>query len=173
MKAIGLAVLPLLGYIAWQDFKYRAVYAWLFIVLLISFAVAKGYSTTWTLMWQDLGFNLAFLGLQLILLTIYFSVKSHKWVNIFRALFGLGDLFFLISISAYFSTYNYIAYYLLSLIFVLLLTLILRLFRQPKNASIPLAGEQALLLMICMLIAYFVPDLNLVSDQWLVYYLTN
>lgn len=156
----------ILLFIAWQDFKFRAVYWWLFPLLLITLAIAKVWQTNSLQMASDLRYNCAFLGVQLLTLSLYFSLKQRNLVNIFNGYFGLGDLLFLFSIAAYFSVVNYIIFYLLSLF----LAIVLSLFREA-NAKIPLAGQQAIALLLIILADQTLIKLDLTSGIWFNNYL--
>ncbi len=167
----GLIGLVLLG-IAWQDFKFRAVYWWLFVLLLMGLMAMKVMEHNWLVMWADLRYDVSFLGLQLLFLTGYFSVKEGSLVNIFKAYFGLGDLFFLLSITVYFSFFNYVMYYLISLLLIIIISVGLKSWVKNPNPKIPLAGEQALLLLILMGIDLLVDKFNLTTDLGIVNYLS-
>lgn len=166
MNFLKITILLTLLFIAWQDFKFRAVYAWLFAVLLALFATSKSLLISPMLMLSDFAFNLAFLGIQLLLLSLYFSFKAKKWTNIFKERFGLGDLFFLICIATYLSPFNYVAYYILSLLAVLIFSLCWNKFSKTKNVQIPLAGEQAIVMIVCLLISYSNEAFTLTSNHW-------
>ena len=173
MNYLQFIILLLLLVVAWQDFKFRAIYWWLFPLLICALALEKSLAVTTTDMIVDFAINVTFLTAQLLLLTLYFSIKQQKLVNIFKHLFGLGDLLFLVCIAAYFSIYSYIAYYLLSLLIVLLVTLVWNNIAHLKSLKIPLAGEQAMFLIGIKLVTYFNEQLIFTSDTWLVKHLMN
>ncbi|MBB2145779.1 hypothetical protein GM921_09795 [Pedobacter sp. LMG 31464] len=156
--------------IAWQDFKFRAVYWWLFVFLLVALGALKLMQSNWQVLLADMKYNLMFLGSQLFFLMLYFSIKEKKMVNIFNGYFGLGDLFFLLSIATYFSFFNYVVYYLISLFAVILMSITMAFFVEKSNPKIPLAGEQALLLMVFMLLDGFVEKMDLTTDLGLINY---
>lgn len=129
--------------IAYQDFRWRAIH-WitlpvLFILLIIK---ATGASSL-----KDIIFNFAliagFLLLQLLVLTLYFSVKERRPVNIIDKYLGLGDVLFFVTIAAGFSFLNYILFYIASFVIIILISVILLAMRRPLK-SIPLAGGMAL-----------------------------
>jgi hypothetical protein len=136
----GLILVTLI-LIAWQDFKERAIYWWLFLILFITVAQAKVIQYNWQFMLNNLLDNSSFLSIQILCLSLYFSLKEQRWVNIFSRYFGLGDLLFLVGIMPYFTFINYIAFYLLSLLAVMLTCLF---FTKGFKAKIPLAGLQAI-----------------------------
>jgi hypothetical protein len=159
----GLILIVLIG-ITWQDYKFRAVYWWFFLLLIVGLGAFKSITVGVATMALDFGYNLIFLTVQFVLLFVYFGIKQGKPVNIFINLFGLGDLFFLISIAAYFSLFNFITYYVASLCFVVILSFVKELFIKAKNKKIPLAGEQSILLAALLLATQF----NLTIDTWFI-----
>lgn len=155
---------------AWQDFKFRAVYWWLFLLLFVVLGQVKLLAANWPLLLNDLGYNVTFVGLQLICLSIYFSIKARHWVNLFNGYFGLGDLLFLLSIAVYFSFFNYILFYLSSLLICVLGSLLVAVFKSDFKTSIPLAGMQAILFGLFMGFEYFDAKITFTSDLGLLYY---
>lgn len=170
MLLLTIATIAILVFIAWQDFKYRAVYWWLFPLLVIALAIQHSGSLGWQEVVRAGSYNLLFLFLQLAFLTLYFSLKQKRWTNIFDGYFGLGDLLFLTAVTVYFSLYNYILYYAISLLLVIAISLVVAVATRKKIGKIPLAGYQALFLVAVMIAAEFL-TVNWQSDQWLTKYL--
>lgn len=165
-----LIVLMTCLFISVQDFKFRAVYWWLFPLLFFALGLLTYDRTGANQVTTNLFANFGFVFLQLLLLSIYFSVKERRLVNIFAHHFGVGDLLFLLSVTVYFSLFNYILFYVTSLIMVIAFTLILNQLVKKTNPKIPLAGEQALLLVLFMAIDWFSPSINFSADLWVVNY---
>lgn len=165
-------VLVCLG-IAYQDFKFRAVYWWLFPVLLFACAEVVFLRTDLQLMFANLFYNSVFLAIQLLLLTLYFTVKERRLVNILDGYFGLGDLLFLLAITVYLSFLNYVLFYLLSLFGIIAVGFLTQAMVKKPNPKIPLAGEQALVLVGFILVEQLHSGVNLLSDVWLVNYFIN
>jgi hypothetical protein len=128
-------LLLLLFVTAYQDFKYRAIWWGLIPLLTIAIGVL-GFQELGHYLWRFWLVNGLFFGLQLLVLTIYFSLKSKQVINITNRQLGLGDILFFIPLSALFSLRNLIVF----LLFVLL-TAIITAFLLPKHRqNIPLAG---------------------------------
>nr|WP_157247375.1 hypothetical protein [Pedobacter panaciterrae] len=119
----------------------------------------------------DAGYGLLFLTAQLFVLSIYFSARHKKIINITDNYLGWGDVLFLIAIPFYLSPVNYVLFYIVSLILVLLYAITTAKIT-TNNKHIPLAGLQAALLGIAMIIDYLNPQLALYDDGWL-YFLIN
>lgn len=153
MILLGIAMLGGVG-LAWEDFRYRMVHLWWYIILAIGLAglvLMQGNYGEWLL---TTVINLLFVLILLLILTIYFSVKERKLVNLFDRHLGWGDVLFFLVITPYFSLIQYILFTVASLIIALLLTpIIFRL--QGKNRHVPLAGIQAICLVVYLPLAFF------------------
>lgn len=171
MFILKCAIWIVLLAIAYQDFKFRAVYWWLFVLLVAGLSALSFVETSGSLIASHLLYNCSFLGVQLLFLTLYFSVKQKRLVNIFAEYFGLGDLLFLLSIMVYLSFLNYLFFYLFSLLVVIVVSIASRAFSKNANPKIPLAGEQALMLLVFMLIDIWSNQIDLTNDLWLTAYL--
>ncbi len=158
--------------IAWQDFKYRAVYWWLFPLLFVALGLWQYFLQNSGVLSDKIFYNNSFIAFQLLFIWAYLSLKEHRAVNIFKGYFGLGDLLFLISISVYFSFLNYAVFYLSSLFLVIVFSLVKNMLAKKEDIKIPLAGYQAILVMICILVDEFFLKINFGSDVWLVNYLS-
>ncbi len=163
--------LVLLG-IAVQDFRQRSVYALWFPILVLLFCISRLYGAPSIHdMLLSTGINLLFLALQFVMLTVYFSIKARHAVNITIALLGWGDVLFLASLAFYLPVLSFIAFYLLSLVFVLAAWLFWKLASGSSQKHIPLAGLQSLLL-VCLLIgAWLGNGFDLSTDGWWMDYL--
>jgi hypothetical protein len=121
---------------------------------------------------KDAGYALTFLSLQLLILSIYFSAKHKKLVNITREYLGWGDILFLLSLVFYLSPGNYVFFYIASLILVLFYVLLINLTSDEADKHIPLAGLQAALLGVAMIADFAVGSFDLYNDDW-IYILIN
>lgn len=171
MILLQILILICLAFICYQDLLYRAVYWWCFPILAILLAILKYNYTGIEQTVTDAVCGLLFLATQLFILWIYFSVKHRKLINITDNYLGWGDVLFLIAIPFYLSPVNYVLFYVLSLTLVLLYALTTTKLI-TNNKHIPLAGLQAALLGIAMIIDYVTPSLSLYTDNWM-YFLIN
>ena len=152
----GLVLLILL-FIAWEDYKFRAVHWWLFLLLFLGLGIGSLLKFGLNISLERTGGNTLFVVSQLGCLTAYFSLKNKQFVNVLAGYFGSGDLCFLIAISIYFSLFSYILFYIVSLLMVILITLILKVFKLERSEKIPLAGYQAAFLFASMLFEFAWP----------------
>lgn len=135
----------LLVFIFLQDFKSRGVYWFLFPVL-------AGFSVFFA--WKSIGvylcYNILFLILMMLMLTLYVSLKESKLVNITRGYFSWGDILFLLAITPLFSLQSYILFFTAGTILSLLIHLVAIMIR--KQDTIPYAGYMSLVLIPCLLL---------------------
>jgi hypothetical protein len=117
------------------------------------------------------GINLAFFLVQLILISAYFSIRHRCMINITTNYLGLGDILFLICISAYLSPLNYILFYVISLFAALCVALMQFLIQRKAAYKIPLAGLQAFFLAFTFLAEWNFKFFSLSDDSWLHSYL--
>jgi hypothetical protein len=168
MILLLIMVVFCLAFICYQDWLYRAVYWLCFPVLTILLFVLKYNSLGLEESLIHVGYGLAFLTFQLAILWTCFSIKRGKLINLTRDYLGWGDVLFLVAIAFYLSPGNYIIFYVISLIVVLLYTLLTGfLSAKTRNPHIPLAGLQAALLALLMLIDQFSSKFMLYDDSWL------
>ncbi|MFB9097199.1 hypothetical protein ACFFVF_11780 [Flavobacterium jumunjinense] len=73
------------------------------------------------------------------------SLKNKSFLNPFQNYFGLGDLLFYIAITPLFVLYNYVLFFITSLLFAIVMQFVLR--KWIKKDAVPLAGLSALLLL--------------------------
>jgi hypothetical protein len=155
MFVLDLILYLCLGCIAFQDLKFRLI-SWYFLPLLLAGFVFKGI--------QEQGpseflltssFNLGFVILQLLLLTLYISLKNRKFINIINTYIGIGDVLFFVVLCTAFSTLNFIAFYVLALMITIFGVAIFHLFSKGKTKEIPLAGSMAIVLIIVIFSSSF------------------
>lgn len=145
------AIFMVLAFMAYQDFKFRGIYWWLFPLLFFGLLTYGSMLTGWHSVYSAAAINAVFLLAQVVFLTLYISVKKGRLTNIFNGFFGLGDLLFLCCATCCFSVSNYIFFYILSLFLTIAFTLAFKFFRSQVKDKIPLAGYQAVLLIVVML----------------------
>src|ERR1700760_4976502 len=97
MLIIKIFILLTLSAIAIQELKSYSVY-WLLFPALTFWLLLLQYQRdpNLQLLWPVVMMNIILLALQVLLLTIYFSVKNKRLTNITHRLLGLGDILFLL-----------------------------------------------------------------------------
>jgi hypothetical protein len=169
LLAVKIMIVGTLWMIFIQDIKSRAVYWFLFPLLCLAFILIYYIEQrSFTDYWRLIAFNLFFLILQMVLVSAWFSVRRKKWIIITEQLLGWGDILFIVCLTFCFSPGNFIVFYIGSLILVLAIWLVGRKLLFSNSPHIPLAGLQALMLMLLFIFNWFKPFTNLTSDVWLI-----
>lgn len=135
----------LLLVIAYQDFKYRAVWWFLFPALAVAF-LFPGLPAHFPLPIEEIAFNLGFIFSQLILLWFYVSIKQRSFVNIVNTHIGMGDILFLVAICFAFSIVNLLFFYITGLLLVLSSVIMVKFITGKEVKHVPLAGGLAVVL---------------------------
>ncbi|MBL4664084.1 MAG: general secretion pathway protein [Flavobacteriaceae bacterium] len=131
-----------LGVIAYQDFKNRMVW-WFLYPLLGIIGGYFYYEQTFDLVYlYSVGLN--FVTTLGIILLVWLYVKIVIKKPFLKEAFGLGDIFLLVAFSFLFPTLSFFVFLFFSILFSIAIHLILRSFRITKTA--PLAGYMALFL---------------------------
>ena len=141
-----LIVLLLLVFI--QDMKYRAIHVLLPLgIIIIGFVFFLRETYAIVFLWH----NFLFLILTCAGLYVYLLLKFKEFVNPFKSI-GLGDFLFFIAVLPYFSTSNYILYFITGMFFSIFSFLIIKTIK--KTNLVPLAGLLALYMCILRLVVY-------------------
>jgi hypothetical protein len=171
---LEIIILGVLLLIFVQDVASRSVYWLLFPVLTVLFIIMHLLQhRLFTDEWQPILMNTAFLALQFLIVSVYFSIKNNQWVNITTGLLGWGDMLFLLSTAFYLSVLNFLFFYIISLITVLLTWVLWQATAKEKNKQIPLAGLQALILSVFLAGDWWFKLFDLTNDDWLLHLITK
>lgn len=170
---INFCLLLLLLTVVLQDFKHRLI-SWPLIPLLFMCFFAHGLiNTSMPELLRFALFNSTFIILQLLLLTLYVSIKQKKVINIINSSLGLGDVLFLAVITIAFSPINFILFYLIALVFTLISYRIYIAIHSSASKEIPLAGIMSVAMMILILADCWSPGKHFYDDTLLTHWLIN
>lgn len=158
---IGLVI------IVFQDFKHRAI-SWYLVPFTFLALLIKGLLTTsaTTIFLKDSLFNAAFILVQLLLISVYISIKNKKRTNIVNSYLGIGDILFFVVLCMAFSPANFIVFFIVSLVLTLIGFIVYRIAVKSAKAEIPLAGAMALLLIMLIVAGKFIPGFNVYNDGY-------
>jgi hypothetical protein len=170
LAIFNLVILAGLMLVFIQDIKSRAVYWIVFPILAVLFYASQSLTNNLFSPLQSAAFNIGFIVLQLVLVTVWFSFKNRRLVNITNGLLGWGDVLFIVSVAFYLPLPNFIAFYLISLLASLLIWILWQTITTKKDGHIPLAGLQALLLSLLIITSWINPKFRLTNDGWLLTY---
>lgn len=168
MILLSGAVLIVLIIIAYQDFKYRAVYWICFPVLAVLLGIHKTIDNGFQSLLTESLFTVGFLLIQFLVLWLYFTIKYRKSINLTNGYLGWGDILFLLAVCFYLSPLNYVVFYVGSLMASIIYALANRLISKKDTLTIPLAGIQALLFALLLIIAHMM-HLNFDQDSYTLY----
>lgn len=131
-----------------QDIKYRHIHILLPLITFFSAVYSIGQKYNAWLFLKIILSNIMFIIATVFIMAVYMSLKNRVILNPFKNYFGLGDLLFYIAISPFFILYNYILFFIFSLVFVLVAHYIFK--KYMVNKTIPLAGYASVLVLFIL-----------------------
>ena len=164
---VSLVVLISLIGVGIQDFKYFAI-SWGWIPVLIILGVVEGINVLpIEVLMQDYMMSLSFVGVQMILMTVWFSIREKRVVNLSKNILGLGDILFLIVLTFYFSFINYLIFVIGSTILIASIFFINKKVKTNQENRIPLAGAMALGLVVIRILILLGVNITPYSNKFL------
>ncbi|MBS1580907.1 MAG: hypothetical protein JST66_01780 [Bacteroidetes bacterium] len=151
MVAIKILTVLLLGVIAWEDLRHRAIHWSLLPGLFLCLAVPAFLGRPRGAWYADTGFNLAFLAVQFTVAVGLVMLRHRRWENPVDRWVGLGDLLFLAVLATGLSRWSFLVFYLSGLVLCIPAYLLLVRWAPRTVRSVPLAGFLAIYLGIWML----------------------
>ncbi len=161
------SILVVLVLIFLQDLKERAVSWYFFPMLFVLVFLYRIPSEGLEKIIEITGINTLFLFVQLVMVSLYFSLKNREWINITKEHLGIGDVLFLFVITPLLTPVLYVLFYLISLLLIVVVTMLVKVIKNYQK-TIPLAGLQALLLSGVLLTDMYVIKFD---DQYILNYL--
>jgi hypothetical protein len=145
----------MLALITYCDFKFRAVYWWIFPVFFSALVAicleqysAKDIMANWLI-------NSAYI--MIVILSAVLVVKGIK-KKPFSKLIGLGDILFLLCVAVFFVPLSFVFFVIASSIFALFFSFISRYTKNSFGPSIPLAGLQSVFFGLSLPFANYIQD---------------
>lgn len=143
MLVDGLLI-AVLAVIVYQDFQERMISSWILLLLGCLGAYRAFVSADWQ-GWFLL-FNALFILIQLLGVSLYFSIKEQQWVNISQKYLGIGDILYFVVLLPFFSPVQFCCFFIGALILTVLGGLFYQWSIKPLQ-TIPLAGAMSLCLL--------------------------
>ncbi len=156
--AFTLCALFILFCIAFQDFKERKVYWFLFPLLGLSLSVLYINTVTVAEIF-GLSILLNILIVSLVLLSIFLVTKLLFKKPFLDHSFGLGDLLFFYAMALGFPTITFIVLFANALLFALFFFLVVKKYQKIK--TVPLAGLMSIFLFLVLSISIFIKEPSL------------
>lgn len=126
--------------ILYQDIKERAVWWFLFPIILMAAGYLHFQQSVFEIFWKQILINIAAFAIIFSLAFIYAVLKLK--VNFLREATGLGDLLFFFALSFAFPIGSFLTLLVFSMLFSLMLHLLLP--QKENGTTVPLAGYAAL-----------------------------
>ncbi len=145
----SIVIISFLMIISYQDFKYKAVTWILYPLAFFSMLIYSLFFNLQKFFLFDFILNLLLCTCMLLLLNFYIFLRKQNKKLLDS--FGLGDILFLPTLCAYFNFLNFLIYFALANLIILILSVILYQ-KKINNSLIPFAGFHALFLTILLII---------------------
>lgn len=123
--------------ILFQDLKYRGIHWLLFPALL----TASLFFSKENLSIEIALYNLGFLLVLLLTLTLYLSLRNRKLIIVTKGFFSWGDILFLVAIIPLFDLQTYMLFFTAGTFLALILHLLASILKPQK--TLPYAGYMA------------------------------
>ncbi|MFC5048365.1 hypothetical protein ACFSTE_13510 [Aquimarina hainanensis] len=147
MFLIKVIIIGVLGVIAYQDFKDRKVYGFVFFVLIGLLGVLHFQNVNHINFLYAVLINLGVLIVIIGTLYVYNLIRIQR--PFFEEVFGLGDLLFFLVLGVSFPTITFIILLVFSLLFSVVTWFVVK--KRAKHNTIPLAGYMSVFLgVICI-----------------------
>jgi len=164
MVSLILISIVLIG-ISIRDFAAREIEVYYFLLMAITVIVFCMVRTDVVTMIQNVLVNCIQLVLLLGCLIGYYQFRYGKAdSNFFNTRLGIGDLLFWIVTTPLFAPVNFILWMVVSLLFSLVVHSCVVLVSGKKHSTVPLAGLQAIILIIVLMIDQFVLYFGLLEN---------
>jgi hypothetical protein len=154
----ALSIFPAI-IIFYQDLTYRAISWWTLPLLFFSMLPYGFVSFSYSELLKNAGINFFIVCFELLTVTIYFSIKHKKPVNIFKSYFGIGDALFFVMISPFFHPIYFVLNQIIGLTLILIGSLIYGVIKKDWDFKVPLAGFLALFIPISIIANYLFPSI--------------
>jgi hypothetical protein len=161
-----LLTLLSLSWIIFQDFRTRSISWWLLPLVATGFFLQGMASVPAGELGRNFLVNIFFVALQLALVWTWMKLRKGDPAFI-NGQIGLGDLLFFLCIALFFSPGNFILFYCGSLLLVVLAAGVFLLVNHNRKMLIPLAGAQAIPLLVICGFRLFHPSVNTHDDEWI------
>lgn len=146
-----------------QDFRSRAIYWWLPVVLFLVAGACSVWSAGWGETLHHGWYNAIFVSLLLGVLFLYSYLRYKSFRSLLTQQFGLGDVLMLLALCPLFGSVNFILFICFSNVLMLFIELLKRLIR-PGPSSIAYAGYLAGFTLVFQVLTFFVPAVNFMTD---------
>jgi hypothetical protein len=145
---ISVIIIILLALIAYSDFKERLVPVWLFLALALLLGIQGLLNLPLKKFAGNFSINMVIIAFMLTFVNLYFWIKTRRLIDVLDNYLGRGDLVFMIISGVYFSPFLFVGFQVVSILLLLFFFGIYILFTRSKKFPVPMAGGQAILLLV-------------------------
>ena len=158
----------LLSAIAYQDFRYRKISAWILVCLWLTIVLSWFLSSASGIhnSFKNIAVNAGFILVLLSGVSVYFILTRGGFIKIMDNYIGWGDIIFLFIVSGLFSPVNFLLFCIVSFSAALILFGIIQLLTPKNNREIPLAGILSVVLLLGLSLKYANGNFNLQEDSF-------
>ncbi len=156
---LNIAIISILFLIFYQDMKERKVMLLLLVILFIVSGLLHSRFQVLEYFLLNIAINFCVVACILFILFLYtrFMMKTKLFT-----VFGMGDLLFFLVLAVSFPTPVFLVMFSSSLLFAFIISTVLK--KTAHNKAIPLAGFQALFMMLIMISNLIFKFTNLYSS---------
>ena len=148
--------------IFFQDVMQREVYWFLFPMVFVLCGIYFLQTLPFIQLLAHFGINILIIGIMIVILMAYLYLRFRDAKIVLWNYLGLGDVLFFGVVGICFSPLNFVLFTIISL----LLSLLFSLFFIKRNATVPLAGFQALCLLLT-LVVQITTSFNPFNEYWI------
>jgi len=142
------AIIVILLMIALEDFRHRQVHVLWFILLIVAILLESFGVTGQTEHLNHFLTNLLFIIVQWLGITLFFTLKTKKLVNVMDRYIGWGDAVLLFAFALLLPPLSFALFMILSYVLVLIISLIRLSLNRSKPYPVPLAGWLGIFMMV-------------------------
>ncbi|MCF3107880.1 hypothetical protein LL912_03730 [Niabella sp. CC-SYL272] len=169
MEILSLvSLIVVLAAMAVRDFRFRAIEGYYYLLLAAAVVFYATMKVAVAVPVSNLMMNACLLLLLMYGLWAYFKIRSGiSLQELFRSKLGMGDLLFWVATAPLFAPLHFIAWMIGSLCIILIAYGVWHVAgsRQQAQATIPLAGMQAVLLALLLILNQGVLHYNFFEDS--------
>ncbi|MBL7982294.1 MAG: hypothetical protein JNL52_10860 [Flavobacteriales bacterium] len=152
----NLLMMPILGMIAWEDLRDRAIRWWWLPLLAGLLMLGNAPYQPWPTTANNALWNLGFLAVQLSAAGLWLLARGRTPARVANSI-GAGDLLFFVAVALGMPCQEFIPYHLSGLLMGLVLHLVWLRIRPQADPTIPLAGYMAIHLGFWLTLRPFIP----------------
>ncbi len=166
MILLKTLLLSSLLFIAYEDFRYRALSLYAIISFFLVAVIYAFYLQSFKTAFFSMLINLVTLTLQLAATWLYFRIFRKNGSGFINTKLGMGDLLFYVPVLFLFSPLNFVFIHIGSLLMVLIGFAIYGTFvKQVK--TIPLAGGLSVVFSAAFILSWILPGINFYDDMFI------